>query len=149
VTTASVKDTSDSETDNADEHLKVNRINEHSPYKYDYEKYRVDEVSIPTDHTICSESVNEESLNDSVPTVPSRYVSAPLLNDTIHPDHEESVKKKTFGDILRNILTHFDVEIFRNVAYCMFLVSTFLYSLGYYIPYIYLPDTAKEAGKLF
>lgn len=49
-------------------------------------------------------------------------------------------------DCIRSLQTSFDISIFRNVAFCMFLVSTFFYSLGYYIPYIYLPVTAMEAG---
>ena len=40
----------------------------------------------------------------------------------------------------------FDFHIFASIPFCMFTASTFFYSLGYYVPYIYLPDTAREAG---
>lgn len=59
------------------------------------------------------------------------------------PVHKE---KSDVFDIIRELLNSFDVNIFRNVVFCMFLVSMFFYGLGYYIPYVYLPDTAGEAG---
>lgn len=53
----------------------------------------------------------------------------------------------TSNIFLQNLKNVFDISIFKNVAYNIFLISTFLYSLGYYVPYIYLPDTAREAGR--
>ncbi|XP_052784506.1 monocarboxylate transporter 12-B-like [Mya arenaria] len=41
---------------------------------------------------------------------------------------------------------HFDFEIFKLVPFNLFMVSSFFYSLGYYVPYIYLPDTAIDVG---
>ncbi|XP_052784507.1 monocarboxylate transporter 12-like [Mya arenaria] len=41
---------------------------------------------------------------------------------------------------------HFDFGIFKLVPFNLFMVSSFLKNLGYYVPYIYLPDTAIEFG---
>ncbi|WAR15037.1 MOT9-like protein [Mya arenaria] len=41
---------------------------------------------------------------------------------------------------------HFDCAVFKVMPFNLFMVSSFLYSLGYYVPYIYLPDTAIEFG---
>lgn len=73
--------------------------------------------------------------------------------ETLLPEAEDRSKstdsKENLGmlqQLKENILSSFHMEMFRNVAFCMFLVSTFFYSLGYYVPYVYLPDTAREAG---
>jgi MFS family permease len=58
------------------------------------------------------------------------------------------VFKDIFRDILLSLKTSFDRSIFRNISFCTFLVSTFFGNLGYYIPYIYLPATGMEEGKL-
>ncbi|XP_052784920.1 monocarboxylate transporter 12-like isoform X2 [Mya arenaria] len=40
----------------------------------------------------------------------------------------------------------FDCAIFKLMPFNLFMVSSFFYGLGYYVPYIYLPDTAIEFG---
>lgn len=57
----------------------------------------------------------------------------------------ESIKFK--GKCLSPVSKHFDMRIFTSIPFCLFLASTFFYSLGYYVPYIYLPDMAEEAGR--
>lgn len=47
----------------------------------------------------------------------------------------------------KRVSSPFDMRIFSSVPFCLFLVSTFFYSMGYYVPYIYLPDMAIETGK--
>lgn len=67
------------------------------------------------------------------------------LNQNRKQKHEHKEKNALFN-IIMELLNSFDVNIFRNVVFCVFLVSTFFYGLGYYVPYVYLPDTAGEAG---
>ncbi|WAR28836.1 MOT9-like protein, partial [Mya arenaria] len=47
---------------------------------------------------------------------------------------------------IASIKEQFDITIFKVAPFNLFMLSSFLYSLGYYVPYIYLPDTAIEFG---
>ena len=160
VITNVVKRNHENEIEVADEDIRDNKDNVDDPCNHDTGKHRNDKLSdsASTEDTLCQKSASVEDVNVNIPTDVSRNVSEPLLYKESHThktssiDEQSDEKNKsgsTLYNVWRNLLTLFDVEIFRNVAYCMFLISTFLYSVGYYIPYIYLPDTAREAGTTF
>ncbi|KAL4220128.1 hypothetical protein ACF0H5_020539 [Mactra antiquata] len=120
------------------------------------------------------EDENESNLKIIVSTdkeVTEMYKEAEYVSDGHHGDYkmaqEPDVHAKLFSEaenqenskiseltknrsmlqyIKDRILSLINVDIFTNAVFCMFLASTFFYSLGYYIPYVYLPDTAIEAG---
>lgn len=54
---------------------------------------------------------------------------------------EMAVEDETMKDTLREML-----QLLRNWAFMMFAVSNFLTSLGYPIPYTFVPDNAREVG---
>ncbi|XP_045200140.2 monocarboxylate transporter 13-like [Mercenaria mercenaria] len=137
-----------------DEGLELTEIKENYQHMFELE------ISVRKENNICSKSVNGDTVDERDSKELSKHASSPLLNEgTRDGSHRtlsqigssrKSLKKNIcsdiFNEVWHSIRSSFDVEIFHNVAYCMFLVSTFLYSLGYYIPYVYLPDTAREAG---
>ncbi|XP_052784504.1 monocarboxylate transporter 12-like [Mya arenaria] len=85
---------------------------------------------------------NDTSAHDNVHTSD--------LTSTDHP--KNNAEKSTISCALlssgciTSLKEHFDFKIFKLVPFNLFMVSSFLYSLGYYVPYIYLPDMAIYCG---
>lgn len=128
------------------------------------EKHQLDQdtdsedYSQTTSDTLDSKPVSRRSAESFDSKDRMKYKSEePLLKTALTEstrktnENQESENRNFPSDtsdvFLQNVKNVFDISIFKNVAYNMFLISTFLYSLGYYVPYIYLPDTAREAGK--
>ncbi|WAR28843.1 MOT9-like protein, partial [Mya arenaria] len=108
---------------------------------------------------ICGHTSNESDHTSAT----SPEIQAPLapyvINDNVHTSELTSTDhprydngKSTFTcarlslGCIASLKEHFDFEIFKIVPFHLFMVSSFFYSLGYYVPYIYLPDTAIDVG---
>ncbi|XP_052218944.1 monocarboxylate transporter 12-like isoform X2 [Dreissena polymorpha] len=64
----------------------------------------------------------------------------PLLSSSISGSNESN---RSCAAKIREL---FDYEMFKSVKFLLFLVSLFFYGLGYYVPYVYLPDMAMRMG---
>ncbi|KAH3808103.1 hypothetical protein DPMN_136453 [Dreissena polymorpha] len=65
----------------------------------------------------------------------------PLLSSSISGSNESN---RSCAAKIREL---FDYEMFKSVKFLLFLVSLFFYGLGYYVPYVYLPDMAMRMGN--
>lgn len=63
-----------------------------------------------------------------------------VTNKDIDQDHGDEADKDT-GVVDRHC------QLFRNARACMFFLSQLLFYLGFLIPFVYVPDKAKQHGK--
>ena len=57
-------------------------------------------------------------------------------------------ERMLLDEIILAMRKSFNFSVFKNKAFLLFILSTVFYAVGYFIPYIYLPDMAESSGML-
>ena len=118
-------------------------LKDHLPYETsdrEYERqYGIDDKAGTKSTKKDSTKANEHNISETKPldsTFSSTFGS------------QSADKIRDLKKFVKNVLVEtFDMSLLLDAPFCLYTISSAIYSFAYYIPFIYLPDLANHAGR--